>query len=341
MKTTLFTLFLTLVTASLQAQLKTCTYWTTPIMSEQSATQLSKDDLLIIDYENLWNNRESIEKIRKLNPKVKILIYSNPMEVWDKTRDNRTIANELLAKLPKEYRLKRSDGKPAVFWKGMQMMNLTTKCPKVDGKDYIDYYSSWIAAKVLQDPLIDGYFVDNGTPTISWVDSKIDADNNKVPDPKAALDAWWKEGMTRFLKEVRKGMKPGSILVTNKGERHFFPLNDGVMFERFPNDYIGGKLDGGWHQSMKNAADAGKYTIFQVDLKDAEFGMASSLLLDNVYVAVTQNMSMPNNQRYDVGKPLGKAYKKGKEYIRDYQNATVIVIPSTRTGKIVLKDKPS
>jgi len=329
---------LIIINIASQAQIKYCTYWTAPTLSSENAEKLSKDNLVIIDYENLINNPEEVSQIKKSQPSLKLLVYSNPMEVWEKEMLNRNIANDFLSTLPSAYRLKRTDDKPVIFWKGMEMMNISSKCPKINGKNYVDYYSDWILSKILSNTLIDGYFIDNGTSTISWVDPKIDADNNKCADPPKALDNWWREGMIDFIQKIRKEKGDDFIIVTNKGETAFFFINNGVMFEKFPNDYLGGKIDYGWHQSMKNAGKARPYTIFQVDFSNLEFGLASSLLLDNVYIAVGQNMSIPDKYRINTGKPLNKAYLKNHLYYREFENVMVEVNPAKKTGKITKKN---
>lgn len=336
MKKTVFLLMLGLMIITAQAQIKSAVYWTAPTMPAGMAEKLSCNDLLIVDYENLVNNKGELEKIKELNPKIKLLIYSNPMEVWDTAKPNRPLANDLLKQLPVVFRLKQANGKPVVFWQGMKMMNLSVHCPKVNGQNYLEYYAEWLL-KILADSLINGYFQDNGTSTVSWTNNKIDADNNGATDTAAVLDTAWKIGVTNFLNIIRKAKGDSFIIITNKGEKTFFSFNNGVMFEKFPNNYLGDNRAFGWYRCIENAEQAGKYTIFQVDFKNLEFGLASSLLLDNVYFALGQNMQIPKEYIFPIGKPLGKMYQSGNIYCRDYQYIKIEVDPEKKIGRLIKK----
>lgn len=316
------------------AQLKTAAYWTAPNTSEGLVEKLAKHDLLIIDYENLFNeSRKNLEAIKKINPAIIFLIYSNPMEIWSKEMTDRPIANQLKNKFYPQWQLKDTKGKNVIFWQGMIMMNLTTKCPEIKQKNYGQYYADWLLQNILNDPLADGYFLDNGTATIAWISPLIDADNDGIADNPDNLNASWQAGMTAFLKKIRETKGDDFIIVTNKGIKDFFFVNNGVMFEKFPNDYIGHKEADGWYQSIENARRSGKYNIFQTDFSNLDFGIASSLLLDNVYVAVGQNIPFPENRLIKTGKPKGSFYKKEGKYYREYENGTVIVNPEKKTGE--------
>lgn len=111
------------------------------------------------------------------------------------------------------------------------------------------------------------------------------------------------------------------------------------MFEKFPNKYLGDIRADGWYRCLENARYTGPYTIFQVDYKNLEFGLASSLLLDNVYIAVGQNMPFPEKLRPITGKALGPMYKKNGVYYRDYEFVKVEVYPEKKIGKLILKTK--
>ncbi len=333
----LILIILTVIVTSTKAQAKYATYWLAPTMTENMAEKLSRDSLLIIDYENLVNNHKTIEEIKRLNPRIKILIYSNSMETWDKGMNDRPWVNNLRTQMPAAFFLKQANGKPVVFWPGMTMMNMSSNCPRVNGKNYNEYYAEWLLENPLSDPLADGSFSDNGTSSASFINRLIDSDNNHLADSPSALDVAWKTGMTEFLKLIRKAKGKDFIIVTNKGEKGFFFLTNGAMFEKFPNNYLGSTRAGGWYQCMENARHAGPYAIFQVDYKNLEFGLASSLLLDNVYIAAGHNMPVPETFRIATGKPLGNMYKKGSLYCRDYELVRVEVSPENKTGRLIQK----
>lgn len=335
----IFFIFLMLCTLPMNGQIKTAVYWTAPTLVEGALR--AKDNLLILDLENLKNNPEIIKKLKIDNPDLKILIYSNPMEIWSKETNDRPLMNKFRLVVPKEFLLKTSQGKNVVFWPNMLMMNMSADCPKIKGKNYVQYYADWLLNNILNDSLnlIDGYFQDNSTATIDWVNPMIDGNNDKKPDQPLSLNNRWRTGMVDFIKLIRQAKGNDFIIITNKGEKSFFFLNNGVMFERFPNDYLGSKLAKGWYQCLLNASQAGPYTVFQVDYNHLEFGVASSLLLDNVFIAVGQNMQIPEKFRIPTGKPLGQAYQKNGLHYRDYEFITVEVNPVTQNGRLVKRVK--
>lgn len=329
---------LTIVNLFGYSQVKKATYWTSPNIPKGIEQSLAAHDLIIIDYENLFNaSRSRLETIKAINPQIIVLVYSNPMEIWDKDLTDRPMANKLKSSFNATWQLKTANKKSVVFWPGMLMMNMTTKSPRVNNKTYSEFYVDWLIKNVLQDKLIDGYFMDNGTATVSWISPLIDADNDGKADQASALDSVWREGMVLFLKTIRQKMGDSFIIVTNKGIRDFAFINNGVMFEKFPNDYIGHDEAGGWYQSIENARRNGKFNIFQVDLQHIEFGITSSLLLDNVYVAAGQNIPLQQKYYFDTGASMGNFYKKNGKYYRNFENGTVEVDPEKKIGKFLPK----
>jgi hypothetical protein len=321
---------------SAKAQIKSAVYWTAPTMLAAMTDKFHNESLLIVDYENFTNNREVLAEIKKGNPAIKIIAYFNPMEVWKTEKTGRTMANKLLKEMPPAFFLKRADKKPVQFWPEMIMMNMSSYCPIVKGKNYNQYYANWLI-EILDDELIDGCFEDNGTPTISWIDPLIDADNNGKTDQATELDSAWKKGMTEFIKLIRAAKGKDFIIITNKGVRDFFSLSDGVMFEKFPNNYLGDKKAGGWYQCLENSQEGGEYVIFQVDQQNLAFGLASSLLFDNLYIALGENMIIQKNFRPDSGEALGPMYIKDGIYYRQYKKLTVQVNPVKKTGRLIMK----
>ncbi|MBN2884939.1 hypothetical protein JXE04_03365 [Patescibacteria group bacterium] len=324
---------------NIQAQIKTAVYWTASTMTENMVNILVRDSLLIIDIENFNNNPEQIEKIKKLNPRVIILFYINPMEMWDKEIANRNLGNKLQAETPSQFILKKTNGSPLIFWQNMHMMNMTMHCPKVNNQRYIDFYVDWLNRELAKMLKVNGIFIDNGTSTISWMDTKIDADNDGRADLPNALDISWCSGMIEFLSLLEKDKPKDFIIVTNKAEKSLFFKNDGVMFEKFPNNYLGDTIADGWYRCMELAEKAGKFTIFQCEPKNIEFVIASSLLLDNIYVCMGQNRSVPSEYLLNVGKPLGRYYEKDALQCRDYENYRIEVNPKKQTAKFIKTDK--
>ncbi|NCN22336.1 hypothetical protein GW934_02465 [Candidatus Falkowbacteria bacterium] len=335
-------------------EMKSSAYWTSPIMNVAQAKKLSQHQVLIIDMENMVNNRPVLELLKTLNPEIKLIAYSNPIEFFLPVIPNRRIQSKWLSQAMNypNWFLKTGNGEQAIFWRKMVMMNLSSTCPKyeieIDGKKVKMNYSEWIAYKtndeVLSDPIWNGHFMDNSGGNISWVYEnkpfQFDINNDGRSNSAIEIDNAWSAGVRKFLKAIRDERGKDFIIIGNKGSVEFMDILDGKFFEDWPNDYLGSKENEGWNQSMENAmkmeALEKKYIFFQMKPPtDFQFTLASSLLLDNVYVVVGQDNDMVSPIfKAKLGKPLGPYGKEGNIYSRNYEHAKIIVRPTTKSAKI-------
>lgn len=343
--------------------LKTAAYWTHPIMSQKDALSLAKHDIVIVDLENKFNNRNTLLYLKRLNPNVKILAYSNPMEIYAKLHNTKPWQNQVInyiTKMRTSWMLMTVGslngvvyGNYARYYPGMLMLNMSEVCPEIEGQKYYEWMADKLIREVLSDPIFNGYFEDNGTWNVSWMYldhlEKIDIDYDGRAEKDAYIDKQWERGQTHFLKKIKKYGKKRTrqlrrsfpdeddfIIITNKGDLSFLDKVDGKFFEKFPNDYLGDKWAGGWLQCIQNAEKTGPYTIFHVERDNIDLGIASSLLLDNVYLAIGQDVAgyFPE---LDVpsGPPSGPFRKNGEIYERDFKNFKIKVYPLERRGEIV------
>ena len=329
---------------TLAANPKVAAYWTSPKMSQKQAEDLSKFHLVVVDMENMVNNYSSLQLLKKLNSAIKLLAYSNPMEFFIPMVEDRPLQKQLLGEVENDYPswfLKQPDGRPVIFWQGMQMLNLSSDCPLVNSQRWSQYLACFLLDKVLSDPIWDGYFMDNSGGNISWVNNgQIDADADDEKDDPKMLDMAWSEGIREFLTTIRQAKGKNFILVGNKGSIEFLDIFNGKMFEEFPNDYLGSKRDGGWHQSLTNYVLTGPYSIVQAKSNGdnwRQFVLASALL-GNGYFIYGQNNSSWFPEYQEIGKPVGVMKKMTDgSYRREYEKATAIVWPEKREGKIQYK----
>ncbi len=351
---------------------KTAAYWTRPIMYENDALNLAKHDLVIVDLENMFNNRQVLLLLKSLNPNLKLIAYSNPMEIFTETHTSRpwqaqkikeiierrqawllkTIVFEAGAKMREDY---------ARFYPGMTMLNMSSVCPKINGETYTEWIAKKIRTEILVDSIWDGYFMDNGTSNIAWTNHQdgqrksIDIDGNRRPDSDAYVDLKWKEGVNKYLDLVvsepqpfsqrllsflgkkKKSVRKDMIIISNKGDLYLTDRVDGKFFEKFPNDYLGDKWAGGWGQCLQNAEKTGEYTIFNVaHANETMFALASALLLDNVYISISQdNAGVFPELEIDLGRPLEKYRHQNGIYTRRYQHGLVRVNPLAKKGEII------
>ena len=133
-------------------------------MTEQEAEELAKWDLIILDMENQENNPELIEKIRRLNPKVKILAYITSQEIMDNTEDYRNawLRQELAAQIDSSWYLKDKDGRHVVNWPFTSMLNLSEQSPRnASGKKFNEFLPQFVHERLQASGLWDGVFYDN------------------------------------------------------------------------------------------------------------------------------------------------------------------------------------
>jgi hypothetical protein len=346
--------------------LKSLAYWTSPKMSPSEAINLAKHDILVVDLENKFNNYQSLLIVKRLNPNLELLCYSNAMEInltkyvnrpWqNKIIDEITINRSIwLLKTVTSSGVKNASmwerfksrlvNEPtrkeayATFWPGMMMINMSSSCPKINGQTYSDWMAKILLAEVLSDQIWDGYFLDNGTANISWTHPNlIDIDGDQQADRNELVDHAWKQGMENFLMQIRQEKGKKFIIISNKGDLNFIDKVNGKLFEKFPNSYLGDKWAEGWRQCLKNATHTGEYTVFQANRANIQFVLASALLLDNVYIAVSQDDSgyFPE-LNLNLGQPLGPYENKNGIYYRKYERAEIMVNPLQKIGKITIR----
>lgn len=333
-----------------KAEMKTSNYWTSPTMTLEQAKELAQHDIVVADMENAVNNRESLLLMKSINEDIILLAYSNPMETWSIVPGNRPIqsawAAEIKSKYP-QWLLKTGSGLNSVFWPGMIMLNMSTLCPQANTEYGLLRYNQWVSRKlveqVLVDPVWTGHYTDNCTPNVSWIRrdlEQIDIDGDGISDTAEAIDRAWEDGMRNFLNNLRANTGEGFLLFGNKGVLNFVDLLDGIMFENFPNNYLGSKINGGFDQCIINTEMMTmgnvRYVIFHAKEEDLEFVLASSLLFDYVYVAVGQdNTSFPELLKLSVGKPVSDRTQTGAGiWFRDFEKLSVEVYPPGRRGEV-------
>lgn len=351
--------------------IKTAAYWTSPIMSQVDARNLAKHDLLIVDLENKFNNRKILLELKKMNPNIKLLAYSNPMEIFLTLYASRPWQNKVIEEITQNRRawllqvVSRENPNQSKsyskFWPGMVMLNLSSTCPKIDGETYSEWMAKKINTEILSDNIFDGYFMDNGTVNISWLyegqGGYIDVAGNGSLKPNSYVDKKWSEGVRSYLSyiknkgKLKKGLfawfsrlfqsqKSDRIVVSNKGDLNLLDIVDGKFFEKFPNDYLGETWLFGWRQSLFNAQKTGEYTVINVEHNNLYFGLASCLLLDNAYLSIGQDYSASfKDLNINPGKPLGEMQVRNLVYTREYENISVAVYPQSREGVIRRKVK--
>jgi len=327
---------------------KLASLWYLPSMSSYQAESLSHYDLLIIDPENLFTSSDFLDEIIKSNPKIKIFLYINAVEIFEPMFDDKPWSSEILKELQskKQWWLYQPNGQKLGAWAGMKTLDMRFDCPEIDGQKYWQ----WIAQKylsLLKDPRIKGCLIDNAwgddNAGIKWLatfnnQNGFDLDRDGYADTNfREINASWTKGVRSFIDLLYKKTGDDFIIITNPGNLSYREV-DGKQFEGFP--YPHHRIKGGsdWDINMMIAKKF-KLAIINPDEKSFLLGAISSVMLDNAYLCVEQNQLY--HDYYDLD--LGAALKKTKEisrgvWCRQFANGKVFINNKTNKAWIEYKD---
>lgn len=138
------------------------------------------------------------------------------------------------------------------FWYGSWVMNISTFCPKVNGKNWVD----WALQNILPRNARDGYLVDRIEEGQSWLIGEFprsirsidpDSSNKKVSD-YSDFDKKWVEGIQYFIQWLRNKTK--IVFGNTLGAYNKF-LN-GCVYEGYPY---------GWGEKPVNFEDWFVYIV--------------------------------------------------------------------------------
>jgi len=206
------------------------------------AEPLSKYQVLILDMEHQHKSLPVLQKIRQLNPNIKIFAYMTVQEIENSVSSADQLRTALKNGIKPDWYLKNSAGSNIVFWTGTKMLNCTAICPVINGQNWSQYFADFITTNVLSNEIWDGFFADNLWTNPNWLKNSnnnftLDCDNNFIADTDIFFDTEWQKGMRVMLEKLRNSY-PNKILVGNfgsetNGANRYFDLINGAMLESF------------------------------------------------------------------------------------------------------------
>lgn len=283
-----------------------------------SVSLLAKNDLLILSPEQALVRRAVIDQIKRLNPDIILLAYvpaQSYNNAWRSYPANTLYKN---FSVKDEWWLRDPNGKTASNWPGLSHTNLS--------HGWSDYYIDYIKANILTAGVWDGVFWDMIYDNISWLnDGNIDLNSDGKKDDPTAADAQWTERTVYLLEQSRARLPVKYIIMNGSSVPAFQEAVNGRMYESYPTSWEAG---GNWGKIMaglirnsarnseprlyifnSNTGNTGKKT----DYRKMRFGLASSLMADNVYFSFdfgTENHAQIwQYDEYEVklGEPLAPA----------------------------------
>lgn len=357
---------LLLISLSLNAQkVRYANYWLWPIIPENKVEEIAKYDLVILDNENIFNNREAVYKLKQINPNIIILVYFNSMEIFDsqhiklyRDRPFTSVIYDYLSTTNKWW-LKNKKGEIIRFDNRQLMLNLSSKSESFfvsyfnKKMQYWEFITQMHLDWILNDSIWDGIFEDN-FETVEWLSLKnkhqgVDINSDNKVEKTKKIAKFWEEGLIQRLEMILEH-KPNYIIMGNKGKNFLARYTQGKMFENFPDMYLTHDYEN-YNKNMQNALEIDTAVIFNAEDRDHYFlAFCSAMLLDKpVYLSVGQQdlwrsyYLNPN----DFGKALSQSVTSfdKKSYTREFENGYVNIISgddsySSVSYKIILyKDK--
>lgn len=285
-----------------------------------------------------WFTPEEAKKIKEANPNAKILAGLSANWVWDNldwmtfliTAANYGKKEQI--EITEEMYLHKPNGERCAFgWASEKWGQEEIYAMDPRNDKWVELITSFYK-NVLDQATHDGVIFDMVTEKQWWC-------------PEAISNEEWLEATKNIFGKIEKLNTKNKLVIFNAGKDingidEFGEYFDGYLMENFMGEQMKATFDDGL------AAADGKYIVIygvdtddtgQKDLKKMRLGLTLSLLNDNTYFTYDfgprdhgQDWWFPEYDA-DLGKPLGKYYKKDNAYWRDFENGVVISSPYSAT----------
>jgi hypothetical protein len=209
---------------------------------------LARWDLLVLNA--VWSQND-LDRLRRLNPDIKIFLYVCPycveldhrLDSWGQQNLDYAARNDLW--------WYNRNVTIASDWPGSRMVNITPQAPVAPNGSWREYIAARIALLMQLRPAADGVFLDNYWRSISWNQGvlQLDSDCNPthnpagcdgVMDDNTTLDAMWNQALRDLAADLRArfdvleaGRARPLALFSNSATDYHKWLN-GTLWEFFP-----------------------------------------------------------------------------------------------------------
>lgn len=216
---------------------------------------MSRFDVLTTAF---WNQEGptvvKLDSLALLNPAMQRLPYINSAgRSFPLVSDPNHVVNRLANGIQNSWYARNELGQLIYFdpqIPDMEMLNLSIKCPRVNGKTWGEYLADFAATQIMSTGHWEGLYLDNLWASASWINAaipgSIDFNLDGVADHPDSVDSWWTRGMAQFLDRLRNQVGQDAILLGNGNGRQYAYLN-GRYFEDYP-------FREGWNESMQEVS---------------------------------------------------------------------------------------
>lgn len=325
---------------------------------------LAKNNLLIITPAQATSHQDRLSYIRAHNPKITILAYVPSQSYNTKYWNYDIVFKNFQTK--DSWWLRNERGQIVEHFPTLAQFNMNA--------EFSNYLVNFCNQYVDDIPNIDGIFFDMVSDGITWSGS-VDLNGDGMADDKKYADTEWANRVQYFLQLAKQNLKAKYIIINGNSNPKFQPYVNGRMFESFPAGWDWG---GSWPTIMNYLVRGKKQnaepkmmvinsgsnnTGNSNDFKKMRFGLASSLMEDDVYYSFdfgeTNHGQIWNYDEYSVnlGNSAGNSRSAGGSvsynndvWMRDYENGLAVVNPTNEERvvdlgsdyeKIIGKDDPT
>ena len=324
--------------------------------------EFARYDTVILNMNSHQTHPQLMQEMRRLNPEIVILAYTTAVEYPAGNLNNmepsgQGVWHDLGSTMYEEWKLKTYQGEQVSFWPGNWAMNPSGRAP--NGQTYANYVGNFMVDNILLTGMWDGIIFDTTWDNISWQSEDIDINHDGRKDTLGFIDSRWHDGQDEMLQTIRSRVGDDYLLVTN-GHGKFKDVNNGRMFESFPDFW-----EGGWSGSISkyfetdSSGFAPRFNIVNTDTDNTgnfrdystmRYGLTSTLLGNGYYNFDFGTMDRSFVNYYDeYAVSLGRPVKGARNLLtsnafeivqgvwqRDFENGISIVNSSNRTRTIQL-----
>ena len=261
-------------------------------LDTNKARDLAKWDLVILDMDIQANNPGTIEVMRRINPDIKIFAYVPLAEVNQdiSTLPSYSLRKQLTQGIPDSWYLTNPAGERLSFWPGNWIVNISNECPRVGGRRWNEYLSSFVKDKIISSGLWDGVFYDNGWDEVTYfAGSSLDLNRDGNAAGYADANRLWKEGIISTLDRTSSLLGGSHLVMLNDGP-YYSNHTHGVAIENFSSKDWAYALTqyrdavNSSHNPSTNILNSNTQNTGSVnDYRNMRFGLASSMLFDGYY----------------------------------------------------------
>ncbi len=320
-----------------------------------SIARLAKFDLLIVSAEQGVVRKSVLQKIRELNPKIILLAYvpsQSTNDSWKEYPANTLYGN---FQMNDNWWLRDTAGNKISDWPRLHNTDLS--------QGWSDYLINYVQNNILSQGLWDGIFYDMFYDSIADRNhGDIDLNRDSVRDEPTWANAQWVSRMSYLLSASQQRLGVKYIMMNGNSIPAMQSFANGRMYENFPTPWeAGGSWSGIMTGLKRNQSLNAKPQIYvfnantantgnQKDYRRMRFGLASSLLFDDVYFSFDYG-DKDHNQIWwydEYGVNLGNSitapisqtgqvqFNVSDIWRRDYEHGLALVNPSVNSQTIDL-----